>query len=51
LWTGNARANIASSRIKARQGFTLIEIDEFAFVSGILEREVWRIKAEDWRAH
>jgi len=49
LWTGNARANIASSRIKARQGFALIEIDEFAFVSGVLEREVWRIKAEDWR--
>jgi RimJ/RimL family protein N-acetyltransferase len=50
LWVTNAAANTASSRVKARQGFTLVDVDEFAFVSGVQKREVWRITAAEWFA-
>jgi [ribosomal protein S5]-alanine N-acetyltransferase len=50
LWVTNAAANIASSRVKRRQGFTLVETDEHAFVSGLQQREIWRITATEWFA-
>ena len=49
LWLGNAKSNVASARVKERQGAVLIDEVPFAFVSGEELRQVWLLKAEDWR--
>jgi RimJ/RimL family protein N-acetyltransferase len=49
LWLGNAKANQASARVKQRQGATLVDEVPFRFVSGEAPRQVWLLKAEDWR--
>lgn len=49
LWVGNARSNTASARVKQRQGAVLIDEVPFDFVGGEDLRQVWLLKAEDWR--
>jgi RimJ/RimL family protein N-acetyltransferase len=49
LWLGNAKSNIASARVKQRQGAVLIDEVPFAFVGGEELRQVWLLKAEDWK--
>jgi ribosomal-protein-alanine N-acetyltransferase len=50
LWVTNAARNTASHRVKQKQGFTLVEVTEDAFVSGPDRKEVWRLTREDWLA-
>lgn len=46
----NAVANVASGRVKERQGATLIEVTTGKFLAGDLPKQVWRIDAADWLA-
>jgi [ribosomal protein S5]-alanine N-acetyltransferase len=48
LWLTNARSNVASRRVKERQGAQLIGTEEKRYVSGVGIGEVWLLKAEDW---
>lgn len=50
LWLGNAKSNVASARVKQRQGAVLIEEVPFEFVSGEEMRQVWRLDPAGWRA-
>lgn len=50
LWLGNAKSNVPSARVKARQGALLIDEEPFAWVSGDEPRQVWRLNASDWQA-
>jgi RimJ/RimL family protein N-acetyltransferase len=44
-----AVANVASSRISARQGMRMIGLEEHDYVCGRLPSEVWEITAEEWQ--
>ncbi len=48
LVTGNAAANVASSRMKRAQGFERISVFPKAFVGGTMDYEQWKITREDW---
>jgi ribosomal-protein-alanine N-acetyltransferase len=48
LWVSNAEANLASARIKEKQGARLIAIEPFRFVEGESRRMVWLIEREEW---
>jgi RimJ/RimL family protein N-acetyltransferase len=48
LWLSNAEANVASGRIKEKQGARLIEQTPFQFVCGEGTRMVWLLRREDW---
>lgn len=49
LWLTNAEANVASSRIKQRQGAHLVRKIEKLYVSGRSAGEVWLLKCQDWK--
>lgn len=49
LWLTNAEGNVASSRIKHRQGAQLVKKIEKKYVSGVSSGEVWLLKSEDWK--
>jgi RimJ/RimL family protein N-acetyltransferase len=49
LWLGNAKSNVASARVKQHQGAVLLDEVPVAFVGGEELRQVWLLKAEDWR--
>lgn len=49
LWVSNAEANLASARIKEKQGARLIAIEPFRFVEGESRRMVWLIEREAWQ--
>jgi [ribosomal protein S5]-alanine N-acetyltransferase len=49
LWLTNAEGNVASSRIKRRQGAQLVRKMEKKYVSGISSGEVWLLRSEDWK--
>jgi [ribosomal protein S5]-alanine N-acetyltransferase len=54
LWLTNARANVASRRVKERQGAQLVETQENRYVAGVGVGEIWLLTREDWtrrRAH
>jgi len=51
LWLTNASANIASRRVKERQGAQLVETKEVRYVSGGGPGEIWLLKREDWVRH
>jgi RimJ/RimL family protein N-acetyltransferase len=50
LYVTNAATNLASHRIKEKQGFELVEVREGVFVEGVQPKEVWRLTADAWRA-
>jgi len=50
IWVTNAASNRASHRIKARQGFELVEVTRDRFVAGEDDKEVWRLTREAWAA-
>jgi RimJ/RimL family protein N-acetyltransferase len=50
LWLTNAAANVASSRIKEKQGARLIETVPKRYVSGEGEGMVWLLEREVWLA-
>jgi ribosomal-protein-alanine N-acetyltransferase len=50
LWLSNAKSNIASARVKERQGAVLIDVVPFSFVDGDEPRQVWLLTAAAWRA-
>lgn len=49
LITGNALVNVASGRIKQRQGFERVESFEKDFVGGRMLYERWRLTQQAWR--
>jgi ribosomal-protein-alanine N-acetyltransferase len=49
LWLGNAKSNIASARVKEHQGAVLVDEVRCMFMSGEELRQVWLLKAEDWK--
>ncbi len=49
LWVGNAKPNIASAKIKERQGALLIDEVPARVVSGETVRQVWLLRAADWK--
>ncbi|MFI4975741.1 MAG: GNAT family N-acetyltransferase [Caulobacterales bacterium] len=51
LWLTNAEANVASGRIKEKQGARLIERVPGQYVSGPGVRLVWLLTREDWVAN
>lgn len=48
LWLGNAKANVASARVKERQGAVLIDEVPFMSVGGACNRQVWLLEATHW---
>ncbi|MFI4934961.1 MAG: GNAT family N-acetyltransferase [Caulobacterales bacterium] len=50
LWLCNAEANIASHRVKERQGARLIDRTPSRYVSGEGVRVTWLLTREDWLA-
>lgn len=46
----NAASNRGSHRIKAKQGFTLLEVVPGEFVGGPDDKEVWRLTRDAWLA-
>ena len=50
LWLTNAEGNIASRRIKERQGARLVNKVEKQYVSGKSSAEVWLLRSEDWKS-
>jgi RimJ/RimL family protein N-acetyltransferase len=50
LWLSNAEANVASGRIKEKQGAQLIDRTPSRFVCGEVTRMVWLLRREDWLA-
>jgi [ribosomal protein S5]-alanine N-acetyltransferase len=49
LWLSNAEANIASHRVKERQGARLVDKVQKHYVSGESTGEVWLLNSEDWK--
>jgi RimJ/RimL family protein N-acetyltransferase len=49
LWQTNAEGNVASSRIKQRQGAQLVKKIEKKYVCGVAGGEVWLLKSADWK--
>jgi ribosomal-protein-alanine N-acetyltransferase len=51
LWLDNAEPNIASHRIKEKQGARIVErIPDAKWLSGEATKVVWRLTREDWLA-
>jgi [ribosomal protein S5]-alanine N-acetyltransferase len=50
LWLTNSQANVASHRIKEKQGATLIDLTPNDYVSGPGVRETWLLTREAWLA-
>jgi ribosomal-protein-alanine N-acetyltransferase len=50
LWVSNAELNLASARIKEKQGARLVGVEPFRFVEGESRRMVWLIEREAWLA-
>lgn len=50
IYVTNAASNIASHRIKEKQGFELVDVIDGEFVSGPDRREVWILRREAWLA-
>ena len=50
LWVTNAASNRGSHRIKEKQGFELMDVTRDQFVSGEDDKEIWRLRREDWLA-
>jgi [ribosomal protein S5]-alanine N-acetyltransferase len=50
LWLTNAEGNMASARIKEKQGARLIDRVPANFVSGEATSMVWLLTREEWRA-
>lgn len=50
LWVTNAAANLGSHRIKAKQGFELMDVVRGQFVFGEDDKEIWRLTREAWLA-
>jgi RimJ/RimL family protein N-acetyltransferase len=50
LWVTNAFSNVASRRIKQKQGFERMQVTPDRFVSGPDDKEVWRLTREAWLA-
>lgn len=50
LYLNNALANVASARIKARQGAVEIRREPMIYVAGPDERQVWLLTREAWQA-
>jgi RimJ/RimL family protein N-acetyltransferase len=48
LYLTNAEVNLASHRVKAKQGATLIAREPAAYMAGEFLREVWLLTREDW---
>jgi [ribosomal protein S5]-alanine N-acetyltransferase len=48
LWLSNAEANVASGRIKEKQGAHLQDRLPFPFVCGEAMRLVWLLRREEW---
>ncbi len=48
LYLTNAVGNIASRRVKEKQGARLIDTEPFHWVSGEGQREVWLLTRDDW---
>ena len=48
LWLSNAQENLASRRIKEKQGAKLVDMKIGRFVSGEATRMVWLLEREDW---
>jgi len=51
LWLNNAEANIASHRVKEKQGATLIDRTPRPYVSGEGIKVTWLLTREAWFAH
>jgi RimJ/RimL family protein N-acetyltransferase len=50
LWLSNAQDNLASRRIKEKQGARLVDMQIGRFVSGEMTRMVWLLEREHWVA-
>ncbi len=50
LWVSNAEPNLASARVKEKQGARLIALEPFRFAEGESRRMVWLIEREEWLA-
>jgi ribosomal-protein-alanine N-acetyltransferase len=50
LWLTNAKDNIASRRIKERQGARLVDLLIAQSVSGQVEQMVWQLTRDEWMA-
>ena len=48
LWVSNAEANLASARIKEKQGARLVGFEPSRFVEGESRRMAWLIEREAW---
>lgn len=51
LWLGNAEANVASHRVKEKQGATIVDRVPKTYVSGPGVGVVWLLTREAWIAH
>jgi ribosomal-protein-alanine N-acetyltransferase len=51
LWLNNAQANVASHRVKEKQGAQLIERTPRRYVYGEGVRVIWLLTREAWLAH
>ncbi len=50
LWLTNAEGNVASHRVKERQGARLVEKVQKQFVSGESTAEIWLLTSAEWKA-
>lgn len=50
LWLTNAQENLASRRIKEKQGARLVDLLISNCISGRVEQMVWQLSAKDWMA-
>ena len=51
LWLSNAEANIASHRVKEKQGATIVDRTPRGYVSGPGTKVTWLLTREAWLAH
>jgi RimJ/RimL family protein N-acetyltransferase len=51
LWLSNAEANLASHRVKQKQGATIVERTPRAYVYGAGTKVTWLLTREAWLAH
>jgi len=51
LWLSNAEANVASHRVKQKQGATLVDRSPRDYVSGPGIKVTWLLTREAWLAH
>lgn len=50
LLLNNAEPNVASARIKQKQGAKLVRTEPASFVSGRFNKQVWLLERQEWRA-